>query len=83
MQWNMTTHADAKIVDDKTIHLTKDDKKIVLRIVSPQNAKAYIKSNAPTTSYDCENRGTCRVGFAAEVAPNRKSTFKVLLEPQK
>ena len=83
VQWNMTTPADAKIVDDRTIHLTKAGKKIVLRIVSPQNAKAYIRSNAPTTSYDCENRGTCRVGFAAEVAPNRKLTFKVILEPQK
>lgn len=81
--WNMTTHADAKIVDDKTIHLTKAGKKVCVRIVSPKNAKAYIKSNAPTTSYDCENRGTCRIGFAAEVAPNSKSTFKVLLEPQK
>ena len=83
VRWNMTTTATAKIVDDHTISLTKDDKEVIVRADAPKGVKAYIMSNAPTTEYDCENKGTCRVGFATTVQPNSKAVIKVVLEPQK
>ena len=83
VRWNMTTTATAKIVDDHTISLTKDGKEVIVRADAPKGVKAYIMSNAPTTFYDCENKGTCRVGFATTVQPNSKATIKVVLEPQK
>ena len=83
VRWNMTTTATAKIVDDHTISLTKDGKEVIVRADAPKGVKAYIMSNAPTTEYDCENKGTCRVGFATTVQPNRKEVIKVVLEPQK
>jgi hypothetical protein len=83
VRWNMVTAAKVEILDDKTISLKQDGKALILRIVSPVNAKAYIMSNAPKTSYDCQNKGTCRVGFAMSLRPNHKHTIKVELIPQK
>ena len=83
VRWNMVTEADVKIIDDKTISLKKDGKEVILRAVAPSDAKAYIMSNAPKTSYDCENKGTCRVGFATKVTAGSKGTIKVELIPQK
>lgn len=83
VRWNMTTTATARIVDDRTISLTKNGKEVILRADAPKGVKAYIMSNAPTTEYDCENKGTCRVGFATTVQPNSKAVIKVVLEPQK
>lgn len=83
VRWNMVTEAKVEILDDKTISLKKDGKEVILRIVSPGDAKAYIMSNAPKTSYDCQNKGTCRVGFAMSITPGRKQVVKVELEPQK
>ena len=83
VRWNMITTATAKIVGDHTISLTKDGKEVIVRADAPKGVKAYIMSNAPTTEYDCENKGTCRVGFATTVQPNSKAVIKVVLEPQK
>ena len=83
VRWNMCTIANAEIIDDRTISLKSKGKEIILRAVAPKGVKAYIMSNAPTTFYDCENKGTCRVGFAVTMRPNSKATIKVVLEPQK
>ena len=83
VRWNMVTTADVEIVDDRTIRLEKDGKKVLLRAVSPSNAKAYTLSTAPKTSYDCENKGTCRVGFSVKMGAGSKCTIKVELVPQK
>ena len=79
----MVTTAEVKILDDKTISLKQDGKEVILRAVTPSNVKAYIMSNAPKTSYDCPNKGTCRVGFAYKMNAGSKSTIKVELIPQK
>lgn len=83
VRWNMVTTAEVKILDDKTISLKQDGKEVILRAVTPSNVKAYIMSNAPKTSYDCPNKGTCRVGFAYKMNAGSKSTIKVELIPQK
>lgn len=83
VRWNMITHAEVEIVDDNNIRLTKDGKKVLLRVVSPSNAKAYTLSTAPKTSYDCENKGTRRVGFLVDIKAASKATIKVELVPQK
>lgn len=83
VRWNMVTHADIKIVDDKTISLKKEGKEVILRVVSPSNAKAYTLSTAPKTSYDCQNKGTCRVGFSVKMNAGSKCAIKVELVPRK
>lgn len=82
VRWNMCTFAKAEIVDDNTILLKENGKSLVVRVVSPTNAKAYIMSNNTNTFYDAKNQGV-RVGFAVTMAPNTQCLLKVELEPQK
>ena len=82
VRWNMVTPANAEIVNKRTIYLEKDGKKVILRTSTPR-AKAYIMSNEPTTDYDCENKGTCRVGFECIVPHKKSTTIKVELVPQR
>ena len=83
VRWNMVTTAKVTILEDNTISLKQDGKEVILRAVAPGKAEPYIMSNAPKTSYDCQNKGTCRVGFAVKVAAGSKCTIKVEIIPQK
>ncbi|MBQ2026458.1 MAG: heparinase II/III family protein, partial [Alistipes sp.] len=82
VRWNMTTFARAEIIDDHTISLKQDGKEVILRVVSPKSAKAYIMKNNSDNWYDVKNKGV-RVGFNIEIAPSSKCTLKVELVPQK
>jgi hypothetical protein len=82
VRWNMCTNAKAKIIDDNTISLKQDDKEVVLRIVAPKSAKAYIMDNNSGNWYDVKNKGS-RVGFSVNLAPSAKCALKVELVPQK
>ena len=83
VRWNMVTTAKPTILEDNTISLKQDGKEVILRAVAPGGVEPYIMSNAPKTSYDCQNKGTCRVGFAVKAAARSKCTIKVELIPQK
>ena len=82
IRWNMTTFAKAEIIDNRTILLEQDGKKLILRVVSPQKAEPYIMDNNSNNWYDVKNKGA-RVGFTTTIKPNSKSTIKVELIPQK
>ena len=82
IRWNMTTFAKAEIIDNRTILLEQDGKKLILRVVSPQKAEPYIMDNNSNNWYDVKNKGA-RVGFTTTITPNSKSTIKVELIPQK
>ena len=82
IRWNMTTFAKAKIIDNHTILLKQEGKELLLRVVSPKSAEAYIMDNNSGNWYDVKNKGV-RVGFTTPVAPNSKSAIKVELIPQK
>ena len=82
IRWNMVTSAKAKIIDEKTISLTRNGKEVILRTTTPQ-AKAYILSNNTGTEFDVKNKGTMRVGFDINLLPNQKCKIKVELVPQK
>ena len=80
IRWNMCTFAKAEIIDDKNILLRENGQEVILRVISPANARAYIMSNNTDTFYDAKNDGV-RVGFTLSVAPNAKCTLKVELRP--
>ncbi len=82
VRWNMTTFAKAEIIDNHTISLKQDGKELLLRVVAPKNAKAYIMDNNSKNWYDVKNKGS-RVGFTTTIEPHSKSTIKVELIPQK
>lgn len=82
VRWNMTTYAKAEIIDDHTISLKQEGKQVILRVVSPKSAKAYIMENNSENWYDVKNKGV-RVGFTTTMAPSSESTIKVEITPQK
>lgn len=82
VRWNMTTFAKAEIIDNHTISLKQDGKELLLRVVAPKNAKAYIMDNNSKNWYDIKNKGS-RVGFTTTIEPHSKSTIKIELVPQK
>ena len=82
IRWNMTTFAEAEIIDDHTIRLKQEGKAVLLRVVVPKSAKAYIMENNSNNWYDVKNKGL-RVGFTTTLAPQSKSTIKVEIIPQR
>ena len=82
VRWNMTTFADAEIIDKRTILLKQDGKELLVRVVSPKSAEAYIMDNNSNNWYDVKNKGI-RVGFTTTVAPYSSTAIKIELIPQK
>lgn len=81
LMWVMTTPADAELVPGEGILLSKDGRKMMLRVQSEVEIMPQIWSNEPPQYYDVPNPGTCRVGFTADVKPGSQSVFNVSLTP--
>ncbi len=79
LQWNMVTPAKVKILDDRSIELTQNGKKMYLQVVSKCKVNLKTWSTDPVNSFDAENPGTIRVGFTADLAANEKCDFSVSL----
>ncbi|MEO0338036.1 MAG: heparinase II/III family protein [Bacteroidota bacterium] len=82
MVWNLTTSAEVELTKDGAI-LSKNGKKLYLKVRGSSPFKMHIWSNQPTTDYDASNPGTIRVGFESALPANTKQTFEVLLIPGK
>ena len=82
VRWTMLTSATPKL-GKNIITLTKDGKKLVLKVNT--NSKVTMKtwSTTPTTSYDAANPGTILVGFECEIPANTTKSLEVLLIPEK
>ncbi|WP_109674678.1 heparinase II/III domain-containing protein [Dyadobacter jejuensis] len=75
LRWNMLTAAEAKIVNNHTIELTQNGKKMFLRFDANHPIELQTWSTKPTHSYDAENPGTIFVGFTTTVPA--QSTLQV------
>ena len=82
VRWVMLAPDGAKIDGSNTAVLTKDGKKLTLRVDAPANAKLQTWSTAPTTDYDATNEGTVLVGFEYEVPAGAYQTLQVSLLPE-
>ena len=80
--WVMTTPAEAEIVGDRSIRLSKDGKRMLLRVESGPDAEMFIWSNEPPHDYDFRNPGSCRVGFRCNIAPGCRESLEVRLESE-
>lgn len=83
VRWVMLAPDGVKIEGTQTAVLTKDGKKLTLRVDYPTNVKLKTWSTAPTTDYDAPNPGTVLVGFEYEVPAGKSQTLQVSLLPQK
>lgn len=81
IRWNMLTKADVKITGANTAELTKDGKKLTLKVQSGAAIRMKTWSTAPTNDYDAANPGTILVGFECDLPANVSETLQVLLIP--
>jgi hypothetical protein len=81
IRWTMVTSAEVKITGDNTAELTKEGKKLVLKVTSPVKISMKTWTTKPTHDYDAQNPGTTLVGFETTIAANTKAAFQVFLLP--
>lgn len=82
IRWTMLTGADVEISGTNTATLTKNGKKLLLRVDAPGNIRMKTWSTKPTTDYDAPNPGTTLVGFECDVPANAKESLQVSLIPE-
>ena len=80
IMWTMVTSAEAKILNDNEILLTKDGKTMLMSVDGSMNIDLRIWDNKPVHYYDHDNPGTLRVGFIAKLPSNSKHKFIVSLK---
>lgn len=80
VRWAMLTQASPEFVE-KGIILSKDGKKLVLKVNTPAEVTMKQWSTAPTTNYDAANPGTTLVGFELRLEPRQDLAIQVLLIP--
>ncbi len=83
VRWTLLTEALPTLnPSDNTIELSKNGKKLRIKIKS--TAKIVLKtwSTTSTNAYDALNPGTFLVGFETQLSKSSKTTFEVLFIPQ-
>lgn len=81
VRWTLLTPAEVAITGKNTAELSKNGKKMILKVVSPSNVEMKTWSTKPPHEYDAENPGTILVGFETVIPANSKATLTVLLIP--
>ncbi len=82
IRWNMLTSADVVIVGNDAAELTKNGKKLIVKIKSPAGAVLKTRSTIPPHSYDAPNPGTTLLGFEIIIPADTKADLVVLLLPE-
>jgi hypothetical protein len=81
VRWTMLTGADVKITGNNSAELTKNGKKLIIRVTEPSSVTMKTWTTVPPHDYDAKNPGTTLVGFEAAFPANTKGTIQVLLIP--
>jgi hypothetical protein len=81
IRWQMLTEANVTITGNNSATLTKDGKKLYLRVDSPADVKIVTWSVQSTKIYDDPNPGTIMVGFEVPVPPHASESINVKLIP--
>ncbi len=82
VRWGMITSADVKLSGSEAT-LSRGDRKLLLRVVSPVDAKLEIVDiEKPRASHDASNKGKRMIAFNVTLAPSAKEKLVVLLLPE-
>ena len=81
IRWTMVTPANVSITGSNKAELTKNGKKLTLRVQEPATVTMKTWSTDPEHDYDATNPGTTRVGFEVKIPANTKLALTVLLIP--
>ena len=84
IRWTLLTPANVVITGKNTAELTKNGKKLLLRVDAPGDIvmKTW-PTDPPPNSYDAPNPGTIRTGFELTIPAKSKTAFTVSLIPEK
>lgn len=80
VMWAMVTSAEAKIIGDNIIELSKNGKKMKFHIETLTDVNLKIWENKPVHHYDQDNPGTLRIGFTVNLTPNKEFRFKITVK---
>ena len=84
IRWTLLTPAEVELTGANTASLSKNGKKLFLRVEAP--AAITMKTwptDPPPNSYDAPNPGTIRTGFEIRVPANTAIDINVFLVPEK
>jgi oligo-alginate lyase len=79
VRWNMLTQASPVIIDNQTILLTQEGKKLKVKLTGVESAKAYINSTVSPNEFDALNNGTAFIGFDISIPANSSKNYIVSL----
>jgi len=82
IRWNLVTSATVTISGANTAELTKNGKKLVLKVVEPAGVTMKTWSTVSPNSYDAANPGTTMTGFEVTLPANSSAALTVLLLPE-
>jgi hypothetical protein len=83
MRWNLLTAAEVKIVDGKTVELTKNGKKMYLIFETKSKIDIKTWSTSPARDYDAPNPDTRFVGFEVTIPANASESFNAYFTPDR
>jgi len=79
IRWTLLTSADVKIINKNQVELTKNNKKLILKVLEPDNIDLKTWTTVPPHSYDAPNTGTILTGFEVKLPPKTKTAITVVL----
>lgn len=83
VQWRMLTDANIESIGKNKIVLTKNGKKLQIKVKSKLPLQMKTWSTQSPNDYDADNSGTTLVGFELTLPAGASSTFDVSLIPEK
>ena len=83
IRWNLVTPASVTITGPNSAELTRDGKKLFLRVAEPATVAMKTWSTVPAHAYDSPNPGTSMVGFEVTLPAGSRQALTVLLVPEK
>ena len=81
VRWNLLTAATPELIDDHTIQLSMDNRKLTIKANGTVSLKNKIWSTESPHDYDTSNAGTTFVGFEFDVPANTRQSIDVILIP--
>ena len=82
VRWTLLSPAEVTITGKNVTELSKNGKKMIMKVVSPSNVEMKTWSTEPPNEYDAENPGTVLTGFETIIPANTKAVLTVLLMPE-
>jgi hypothetical protein len=82
IRWNLLTSAAVTITGKNSAELVNNGKKLIMKVIEPENITMKTWSTDPPHTYDAPNPGTIMTGFETTIPANSTASLIVLLLPE-